>query len=89
MSKHFKSLIENTEDDGTINIRLHENDVLAILACLSFSAAAAKIMMDAELKKGTTKGARRMSDIVRDSKELSNILSKHLDIGEPRSDDFN
>ena len=89
IEKHFKSLINNVNDDGTINIRLHMGEISAIMECLGFATLAAKVLGEAELKKGTTSGMRKMARIARDSQELAYLLSQHLDIGEPENSDIN
>lgn len=89
IDKYFKSLIHNTDDDGTINIRLHAGDVSALLDILDFAKMASKYLKEAELRRGGQEGVRKMMHIERDSRELLEILSAHLDIGEPESDQHN
>jgi len=84
--RHFKSLIKNIENDGTINVRLFSGDITALMDCLDFAYTASRYLKESELKRGTQNGVRRMMNIERDSKELYNILFKQLEIGEPTGD---
>ena len=89
IDKHFKSLIKNIKDDNTIDVNLHAGEIKAIIDCLTFAYTAARVLSEVELKKGSTLGMREMSRIQRDAKELSLILAKHMDIGQPDQKDIN
>lgn len=89
IDKHLKSLIKTKTNDGTIDVKLHMGDITALMECLDFAHRAAKVLSEAELKKGTQSGLRKMVRIQRDSIELANILANHLDIGQPENDDIN
>jgi hypothetical protein len=89
IDKHWVSLLKGNKEDNTVTIKLHINEVSSILNCLHFAQGAASIVMEAELKKGTTQGVRKMQAIKRDAKELAIILEKHFKIGQPESDEIN
>jgi hypothetical protein len=89
IDKHFKSLINTKSEDGTIEVKLHVGEIIAIIECLSFANRTAKYLSEAELKKGTQYGVRSMTKIQRDSNELVNILADHLEIGQPDSKEIN
>jgi hypothetical protein len=81
-------VIKNETSDGTVNVKLHSNDISVLVDILRFAETASKFFATAEMEKGTTGGAFKMNQMARDAKTLHEILFRHLDIGEPDSTDI-
>jgi hypothetical protein len=89
LNKHLKSILPTVDDNGTIDINLHNLELIALIECLNFAHSAAKVLNEVELKKGTTASAKKMVRIQNDSRELAKILEEHLHIGQPESKEIN
>ena len=69
-----------------VSLPLHSYDMEDLLEVLDFANRAAILLAHSELQKGTgITGAAKMNRLARNAKELSVLVSKHVNIGEPES----
>jgi hypothetical protein len=89
IDKHLVSLLGVPKGDSTVTVTLHQDDMVVLINCLQFAAKASRILNETELRAGSTKGARKMAAIASDSEALAEILIRHVNIGQPETDELN
>jgi molybdenum cofactor biosynthesis enzyme len=76
------------DTNGIVNLQLSQLEVDVLLGLLRFSRQTADFLYQQEVSKGTAVGTAKMQQIMSDSKELIDIISMSIDIGEPPSDEI-
>lgn len=72
------------DDPKVCSLQLLEEDVKTLIDLLNFTKQAANMLAAQETQKGgTIVGAVRYDRMSRDARDLSALLIKHVDMGEP------
>ena len=74
---------------GIVNIPLSNHSIELLLEILDFTERSATVLCDLELSNGNMANAKKMREYGDAAITLSDIVHKHLMIGQPENDTMN
>ena len=72
-----------------VNIPMTNKTITALLELLDFAERASRVMCDLELQNGSIKNAHKMKEYGNAALDISDMLHKHINIGQPDSGTMN